>query len=165
MYKIWQRFVYKQLASSAEVKWGQVICSVILLFAFFLIWFKFSRAYCYLFKSNLNLFISSYLSFFLLIIYLSAYRDAKFKVANQTERSLLRDVIQDLVTWYVYRDAKFKVANETERSLLPDIIRDLVTWYVYCDAKFKMAERCHIFFWLRLSTVYKSRTILHMYGT
>ena len=43
-------------------------------------------------KATLNLFINSYLSFFWLIIYWSAYRDAKLKMANKMKPNLLRDV-------------------------------------------------------------------------
>ena len=54
--------------------------------------FKFSTANCYL-KTTLNRFMNSYFSFFvLLIIYWSAYHDAKFKMANKIKRCLLQDV-------------------------------------------------------------------------
>ena len=48
----------------------------------------------FLFKTTLDRFINSHFSF--LVIYWSAYRDAKLKMANEIKRSLPRDSTRDL---------------------------------------------------------------------
>ena len=45
------------------------------------------------------------------------YCDAKFKMAKEIKRSLLRDVIRDLGA---YHEANFRMANEIKQSLLRD---------------------------------------------
>ena len=71
---------------------------------FFFFFFLVKRIVIYMYsKATLYMFINSYSSLFGLLFIWSAYRDAKFKMENDIKRSLLRDVIRDLGTWYVYR--------------------------------------------------------------